>query len=89
MMVERFHAAIAARPGLRFALRRTEAASAVGVSPSKFDQWVKAGRMPSGRRIDGVVLWDAMEVQAAWETMRDQATVARSDAAEQDGWDLA
>ncbi|MBR0698223.1 AlpA family transcriptional regulator [Bradyrhizobium lablabi] len=55
----------------RFALRRDEAAASVAVSPSKFDEWVAAGRMPKGRKIDGVVLWDTGEVRDYWERMRD------------------
>jgi predicted DNA-binding transcriptional regulator AlpA len=55
----------------RFALRRDEAAAAVAVSPTKFDEWVSDGRMPKGRRIDGVVLWDTQEVREAWERLRD------------------
>jgi predicted DNA-binding transcriptional regulator AlpA len=55
----------------RFALRREEAAAAVAVSPTKFDVWVADGRMPRGRKIDGVVLWDTQEVREAWERLRD------------------
>ena len=55
----------------RFALRRDEAAAAVAVSNTKFDEWCADGRMPRGRRIDGVVLWDTGEVLEAWERLRD------------------
>ncbi|MBO0145432.1 hypothetical protein JZX87_30390 [Agrobacterium sp. Ap1] len=50
----------------RFALRRDEAAASLGISVSLFLVWVAKGRMPKGRKIDGVVLWDADEVGAAW-----------------------
>lgn len=40
----------------RFAVRREEAAASVGVSASKFDEWVRDGKMPKGHKIDGVVL---------------------------------
>jgi predicted DNA-binding transcriptional regulator AlpA len=55
----------------RFALRRDEAAASVAVSPTKFDGWCQDGRMPKGRKIDGVVLWDAQEVRESWERLRD------------------
>jgi predicted DNA-binding transcriptional regulator AlpA len=55
----------------RFALRRDEAAASLAVSTTKFDEWVTDGRMPRGRKIDGVVLWDTEEVRNAWETLRD------------------
>lgn len=62
----------------RFALRREEAAASVGVSPTKFDEWVKDGRMPKGRKIDGVVLWDVGEVRDAWERLRDGMLVEKN-----------
>jgi predicted DNA-binding transcriptional regulator AlpA len=55
----------------RFALRREEAAASLGVSPTKFEEWVRDGRMPKGRKIDGVVLWDVGEIREAWERLRD------------------
>jgi predicted DNA-binding transcriptional regulator AlpA len=55
----------------RFALRRDEAAASLGVSVTKFDEWCGDGRMPRGRKIDGVVLWDTQEVHGAWEALRD------------------
>jgi predicted DNA-binding transcriptional regulator AlpA len=55
----------------RFALRRDEAAAALAVSGTKFDEWVADGRMPKGRKIDGVVLWDTEEIREAWERLRD------------------
>jgi hypothetical protein len=54
----------------RFALRRDEAAASVAVSPTKWDEWVNDGRMPKGRKIDGVVLWCTQEVFEAWERMK-------------------
>jgi hypothetical protein len=41
------------------------------VSPTKFEEWVRDGRMPKGRKIDGVVLWDVGEIREAWERLRD------------------
>jgi hypothetical protein len=55
----------------RFALRREEAAASLAVSPTKFNEWVDDGRMPKGRKIDGVVLWCVQEIREAWERMKD------------------
>jgi predicted DNA-binding transcriptional regulator AlpA len=55
----------------RLALRRDEAAAALAVSPTKFDDWVADGRMPKGYKIDGVRLWDMQEIRDAWERLRD------------------
>ena len=54
----------------RFALRRDEAAASLAVSATKFDEWCTDGRMPKGRKIDGVVLWDTQEVREAWEALK-------------------
>ncbi len=59
----------------RFAARRDEAAATVAVSPTKFDEWVAAGKMPKGRKIDGVVLWDLEELWECWVRLRDGETV--------------
>lgn len=37
---------------------REAAAEYAGISPSKFDEMVRDGRMPRPRRIDSRVLWD-------------------------------
>jgi predicted DNA-binding transcriptional regulator AlpA len=50
----------------RFALRRDEAAASLAISPSTFDNWVGEGRMPKGRKIGGVTLWDAESIRSAW-----------------------
>ncbi|CAH0154169.1 hypothetical protein SRABI05_00621 [Agrobacterium fabrum] len=50
----------------RFALRRDEAAASLAISPSTFDNWVGEGRMPRGRKIGGVTLWDAESIRSAW-----------------------
>lgn len=42
----------------RRGLSRLEAALYIGVSPSKFDEMVKDGRMCPPKRIDGRVVWD-------------------------------
>lgn len=50
----------------RFALRRDEAAAALGISTTLFVQWVADGKMPQGRKVGGVTLWDVTAVQRAW-----------------------
>jgi predicted DNA-binding transcriptional regulator AlpA len=55
----------------RFALRRDQAAASLSISTTKFDEWCADGRMPKGRKIDGVVLWDTGEILEAWEQLRD------------------
>lgn len=54
----------------RFALRRSEAAASLAISETKFGEWCSDGRMPKGRKIDGVVLWDTQEVREAWEALK-------------------
>jgi predicted DNA-binding transcriptional regulator AlpA len=60
-------------------LRRDDAAAYVGVSPSKFDDWVNRGVMPKPKRIDRIVVWDRIELDAVFENMRDET-------AEEDTW---
>jgi predicted DNA-binding transcriptional regulator AlpA len=55
----------------RFAVRRGEAAASLGVSETKFEEWVKDGRMPKPIKIDGVVLWCVQDIREAWERMKD------------------
>lgn len=55
----------------RFALRREEAAASLSVSPSTFDKWVGDGRMPKGRKVDGITLWDTDEIREHWISLRD------------------
>ena len=60
-------------------LRREDAARYVGVSPSKFDEWVKDGRMPKSFKADGCVLWDARDLDHAFEELKHGASVAMAD----------
>lgn len=50
----------------RFALRRDEAAASLAISPASFDAWVANGIMPQGKKVRGIVLWDAERIRAAW-----------------------
>lgn len=54
-----------------FALRKDTAAEALGISPSLFVRWISEGKMPKGRKIGGVVLWDFGELHDAWNALRD------------------
>lgn len=47
-------------------LCREEAARYVGIGTSKFDQLVHDGRMPRGKRIDGRVVWDRIQIDIAF-----------------------
>ena len=54
----------------RRGLSLTEAARYVGVGATKFDEMVKDGRMPKPVRIDGRVLWDIRDLDAAWDNLK-------------------
>jgi predicted DNA-binding transcriptional regulator AlpA len=47
-------------------LSREIAASFIGVSPSKFDEMVKDGRMPKPKRIDTRRVWSRTAVEKAF-----------------------
>lgn len=53
-------------------LRREEAAAYVGLSPSKFDDWVKRRIMPSPKRQDSCVIWDRLALDAAFTALPDE-----------------
>jgi predicted DNA-binding transcriptional regulator AlpA len=50
-------------------LRRPDAASYLGISPSQFDKWVVVGTVPSPKKIGGVVLWDRFALDDAMEAI--------------------
>lgn len=50
-------------------LSRDEAARYVGVGITKFDEMVNDGRMPKPKRIDGRVVWDRLQVEAAFSDL--------------------
>ena len=54
---------------LKRGFNRIEAASYIGISPTKFDQLVADGRMPKAIRIDGRKVWDIRELDPAFEEL--------------------
>ncbi len=57
------------------ALRADRAAAYLGaMSTSKFLALVDAGRLPQPVRIDGMTMWDRLELDAAFETLKAEAT---------------
>ena len=52
-------------------LCRVEAASYIGVSPSKFDDMVKDRRMPVSKVIDARRVWDVRALDRAFEALPD------------------
>jgi predicted DNA-binding transcriptional regulator AlpA len=51
-------------------LRREEAAHYIGVSPSKFDEMVRDGRMPRPFHIDKCAIWDVRDLDLAFEALK-------------------
>ena len=62
-------------------LSRVQAAEYIGVSPTKFDEMVKDGRMPSAKRIDARTVWDRLQLDIAFAALPDEAGRAA------DNWD--
>jgi len=54
------------------------------MSPSKFDQLIKDGRLPPPKMIDGVLLWDHYRLDAAVELFPD-----RGAATDDEEWNVA
>jgi predicted DNA-binding transcriptional regulator AlpA len=52
-------------------LRRKEAARYIGVSPAKFDELVRDGRMPKPFRIDACTIWDKLDLDPAIDALKD------------------
>jgi predicted DNA-binding transcriptional regulator AlpA len=53
----------------RRGLNREEAAVYVGISPSKFDELVKVGRMPKPKKIDGRRIFDVRALDLAFDEL--------------------
>jgi hypothetical protein len=58
-----------ARPVPRRGLSRIEAAMYIGISPSKFDELRKDGRVGPARLIDGRKVWDVRDLDLAFEAL--------------------
>lgn len=52
-------------------LRREAAAAWVGFSPTKFDELVKEGLMPPGKKVRGCRVWDRYQLDTAFENLPD------------------
>jgi len=59
------------RPIVRLAYRRDEAAASLGVSESKFADWERRKMMPPGIHVDGCRLYDAEQIRAAWQAIKE------------------
>lgn len=59
--------------GLRWprGMRRDDAAAYVGISPTKFDDWVERKIMPTPKKQDGVKVWDRLSLDLAFEALPD------------------
>lgn len=57
------------RPIPRRGLSRTEAAIYLGISPSLFDEWRRAGTVPKPRRVGERRLWDIHELDLVFEAL--------------------
>lgn len=53
-------------------MRRPEAARYVGIGVTKFDEMVSNGRMPKPKRIESIVVWDRMQLDAAFTDLPNQ-----------------
>jgi hypothetical protein len=58
-------------------LRRPAAAYYVGVSPTKFDEWVALGLMPQPKEEGSVVVWDRLELDAAFDVLPERPATAK------------
>lgn len=67
------------RPCPRRGLSRVEAALYLGISPSKFDELRKDGRVGPNRLIDGRKVWDVRELDLVFEAFPLESTAAADD----------
>lgn len=54
-------------------MRRDDAAAYLGISTTKFDDWVSKGVMPGPKRQGGVIVWDRYRLDQAFESLPDEA----------------
>jgi hypothetical protein len=67
------------RPVPRRGLSRDEAAIYLGISPSKFDELRKDGRVGPPRLIDGRKLWDIRDLDDAFDSLPHEAIESDAD----------
>jgi predicted DNA-binding transcriptional regulator AlpA len=60
------------RPIVPRGLSRVEAANYIGISPSKFDELVRDGRMPKAVEIDARRVWDRSDLDDAFDALKSQ-----------------
>jgi len=65
-------------------LRRQEAAAYIAISATMFDAWVAQGIMPSPKRVGGIVVWDRLLIDEAFDELPGGA-----DGAQRDIWSAA
>jgi predicted DNA-binding transcriptional regulator AlpA len=61
-------------PQPRRGLSRVEAATYIGISPSKFDDLVEDGRMPKPVPIDGRRVWDIRHLDLAFDALSSETS---------------
>lgn len=59
----------------RRGLHREEAAAYVAVSPTKFDELVKDGRMPKPKKIDARKVWDLWEIDTHFTKLSSEGDI--------------
>ncbi len=67
------------RPVPRRGLSRDEAAIYLGISPSKFDELRKDGRVGPPRLIDGRKVWDIRDLDDAFDSLPYEAVESDAD----------
>ncbi|UGQ22577.1 MULTISPECIES: hypothetical protein [Brucella/Ochrobactrum group] len=70
-------------------MNREEAARYIGVGTTKFDELVKDGRMPKGKRIDGRVVWDRYKLDASFTDLPDNDPRPPQEAKSKRSYDLS
>jgi hypothetical protein len=58
-------------------MSRDEAARWIGVGVTKFDEMVADRRMPKPKRVDGRVIWDRLQLEAAFTDLPDDNVSTR------------
>ena len=65
------------------ALRADRACDYLGMGKSKFLDLVSQGRLPKAVRIDGITTWDRLELDAAYDAMKQDDAEIRSNPIEE------